>query len=107
MKTKIKEVQEYFKNKLISGDFKIDEVDQYVLKVTIDDEYKFSLWIGNWQFNTTRLYDGYYNFIMFDLTEEEGIKLKNIISPEVESFWKNVLIERKRKELAELENEIK
>ena len=37
MKTKIKEVQEYFKNKLISGDFKIDEVDQYVLKVTVDD----------------------------------------------------------------------
>ena len=107
METKIKEVQSYFRNKLIAGDFKIDGTDEYVLNITVDGKYKFSIWIGNWNFpDNVRLYDGYYNFMMVDFNQKEIIKLKSIIAPEVDKFRKNVLLKNKRKELEELEKEL-
>jgi len=107
MKTKIAEVQDYFKDKILSGDFKITEVGEYVIKITVDDEYRFSLWIGNWDIkDNMKCYDGYYNFMMIPFTQEESIQLKNRLTPEVSNYRRNVLLVEKRKELEKLENEI-
>ena len=107
MESKINEVQDYFKNKILAGDFETIEIGEYVFQIKVDEKYQFSIWIGNWNIpDNTKLYDSYYNFIMFDLTKEEAIQLKAAIMPKVKAYRTGKLIEEKRKELAKLENEL-
>lgn len=44
---KIKEVQDYFKKKLIDGDYEEVSHDGYNLWLKIDKQYLFILWIAN------------------------------------------------------------
>jgi len=43
----IKQINDYFVNKLLDEDFKIIEVREFTVELTIDDKYHFSLWIAN------------------------------------------------------------
>lgn len=48
MKTKIKEVQEYFKAAILEGRYEVKEFYyHYSIKVLIDGEYNFNLWVCN------------------------------------------------------------
>ena len=51
MKNSIDEVQGYFKNKIITGQYDVIEIDTYTIKILIDEEYIFNLWIANDGFN--------------------------------------------------------
>ncbi len=46
MKAKIKEVHDYFKNKILNMDFKVIEIFNNSLTIQIED-YNFELWTGN------------------------------------------------------------
>lgn len=106
METKINEVQQYFKDKLLAGDFKIQEISEYVLRISIDDEYVFNLWIGNMDIaDNMKCYDVYYNFMHLSFTEEERIQLKLGVSDNIKLWRKSILIAQKRAELEKLENE--
>jgi len=49
MENKIQEVYNYFKEKIISGDYIVIEKEKLAWSVIIDGKYKFDLWIGgNW-----------------------------------------------------------
>jgi hypothetical protein len=59
----IKEVQQYFKTKMLTGDFTIESLETYKCVISID-EYKFTIWIGNPTIEETRRpYESGYNFI--------------------------------------------
>lgn len=106
METKIKEVQDYFKSKLIDGDFDVKEVTEYTISVKIYGQ-KFHVWIGNFHnHESINLYDGYYNFIMFDLTDEEKLKLQTILKKVVVKFKKELLAAEKERRIKELEEEL-
>ena len=107
MKEKINEVEKYFKDKLLNKEFEIKEISEYVLRILVDGEYQFNLWLGNWDIpDNTKCYDGYYNFMMLDFTKEESILLKSKVRPEIMDYKRNVLIAQKRAELDKLEKEI-
>jgi hypothetical protein len=45
MEAKVKEVQDYFKNKILSSEFEVTEITEHRLNLNIDSVYKF-LYLG-------------------------------------------------------------
>lgn len=107
MRTKIKEVNDYFKGKILSKDFSIVKVEEYIMEILIDNEYKFVIWIGNINIPESRkCYSSALSFMDVDFKEEESFKLNELLQPEIIKFRKEVLINRKREELEQLQNEL-
>lgn len=81
MKTKIKEVQDYFKGKIMSCEYEFEVLDYYI-KLTIDGEYVFHLWSGNLEQGVIKLSDvNKHSFMLFEFSEEEkDILIKRFIN---------------------------
>jgi len=80
METKIKEVQDYFKNKILSGQFDIAEFHEFDVCVLIDKIYPFCIWVGRESHaEYCKLWDGRINFIVAN-QQEIGLDLtlKNV-----------------------------
>lgn len=99
---KIEEVQEYFKSKLIAGDYEELRNDSYKLWVEIDGRYTFILWIANGE-SHLRLYsdcdDGGNNVLSFMDFELSSSDRKKIWSKRMQSIREK---EEKRKADADL-----
>jgi len=51
MKEKIKEIQDYFADKLARGLYKVVKVDEHHIEVMVDRKHIFRLWISShWEF---------------------------------------------------------
>jgi len=76
MENKIKEVQDYFKNKILSGEFDICEIHEYYVTVLVDITHEFCIWVGRENApDYCKLWDGKFNFIYFDFEKEERAEL--------------------------------
>jgi hypothetical protein len=107
MKTKIKEVNDYFKNKMLLKEFNILKVNEYTMEILIDNEYNFIIWIGNLNIpESIKCYDLALSFMDINFNKEESLKFNNILRPEIIKFRKEVLINRKIEELKQLQNEL-
>jgi len=107
MKKQIKKVNDYFKSKMLSKDFEIIKVDEYIMEILIDNEYKFVIWIGNLHIPESRkCYSSALSFMDVQFEEEESFKLNELLQPEIIKFRKEVLINRKKEELEQLQNEL-
>ena len=107
MKKQIKKVQDYFKSKLLSFDFEIKHVSEHIMRIIIDSEYEFTIWIGNPNIPESRkLYRNEFNVIYFELTDDEAKSLHEYLMPAIKEFRKNTLLEQKRRDLKKLEEEI-
>ena len=99
---KIKEVQDYFRDKLVNGDYVEIQNDSYKLWVQIDEEYIFILWIANGvsHLHTTYdLNDGGCNVSSFMKLELSDSDKEKIWSKRMDDIAKR---EEKRKADAEL-----
>ncbi len=54
---KIKELQDYFINKVKTGDYKVIKISEHTTLIKIDDLYEFTMWTANGKFS----YDFYEN----------------------------------------------
>lgn len=110
MKIKIKQVQDYFKNRLLQGEFEVESISEHVLNVVIDSKYNFGIWIGNYGIPNTRdLYvslGSAINFMDLNLIQKDRIKLHSATKKIVADYRKNVLLKSKRKELERLQKEL-
>ena len=105
MKEKIKEVQQYFANKILNGDYNIRNISQYTIRIVIDNEYNFTLWVANDGLNFGT-YESVMNFMNIQFNEEDKIRGYEKCNPMYRKFLKTELIEQKRKELEQLEKEL-
>jgi uncharacterized protein YqiB (DUF1249 family) len=71
MELNIKKVENYFINKIISGEYKVVEVCDYTLKLTIDNEYKFVLWVANEKVCLRTYDEGNYMRLDFSSSDQE------------------------------------
>lgn len=101
METKIKEVQEYFVNKIVKGEYEIENFSHPVAKILIEKKYHFSLWVANGAkyFET---YAAYFNFMPIEFTNEQ----KEIALKVIEDKMREDLEARTIAEIQELENKI-
>ena len=77
---KIQDVKDYFKNKILSGDFSFKINSKYTIEIIIDDKYSFIIWIGNLDIPETRkIHDSGISFINIDFTNEESRELDFLI----------------------------
>jgi hypothetical protein len=104
MNDKIREVQDYFKNKILKGEFTVFETRENVLTIAVDGEYKFGLLVGD--FPTIQYRYAEHNFMNLDLSKDDEIVLKSLVTPVMLEFKRNVLLAEKRAELEKLENEL-
>ena len=101
MEKKIKEIVEYFKEKLLKKDFQILDITEYNAYIVVDNIYKFSIWIANSP-TDCKLYKSEYNFIDIELVnherellhsffaEEKIIKVREIKQAKVEQLLKEL-----------------
>lgn len=58
MKNSIEKAMDYVKNKVIKGDYKIAHIDEFKVRIIIDDRFDYTLWIANdlygFQFESSR-----------------------------------------------------
>jgi len=103
METKIKEVQDYFKNKILSGEFDVCEIHEYYVTVLVDITYQFCIWVGRQNPQEfCKLWDGKFNFIYFDFEKEERAKLhKSMLQIIAEGA-----AARKAQQIADLEKQL-
>ena len=69
IKGKIKEVNDFFADKIMNGEYIVEEIDAYTVTINIDD-FIFCLWSinGYYHFKT---YDSEYNFMALQFTDEQ------------------------------------
>ncbi len=72
MKTKIKEVQNYFKAAILEGRYEVKEFyHHYSIKVLIDGEYNFNLWVCNGEQSFSVTGSPTFSFMVVELNKEE------------------------------------
>ena len=76
MEKKIKEIQNYFADKIANGNYEVGGVDGHTIEVIVDDKYPFSLWIANeaLNFKTWYLKDSFMNLEFTEEQQESGFK---------------------------------
>jgi hypothetical protein len=103
MEIKIKEVQDYFKAKMLAGEFEMLDVETYQCSIRIDGKYDFFIWTANLQIpKTVKPYKGYtdhINFIDLPFAENESIEFCRVLEPIINSYQKASI----EKEIAEKE----
>jgi hypothetical protein len=76
MKTKIKEIQDYFAQKIYDCDFEIVNHDTITTTIIIDDLFTFELWK-----NRVGVYEGSSNtFMIIDMEEDKSEKYIRFIN---------------------------
>lgn len=100
MKNKIKDVQRYFKEKIINQDYKISSVDGSVRTILIDEEYVFKL-IPLPRIESFMFY-GSDNFMNLNFSQKEKELVWNSIKIDFEEYDK----ENKLKEFNKLKIEL-
>ena len=98
MKNKIQEVQDYFADKLARGLYEKVKVSEHTVKVVVDNEYNFCLWMSNGSNNfETWIPGGCFMPVNFtDKQRDAGYK----IAKKHHKHWTDT--ELRDKELAEL-----
>ena len=102
METQIKQVNDYFVNKLLDKDFELIEVETYWAIVKIDDVYEFTLWIGNASQNFS-CYEYKLNFMHLDFDEVQKQYLHKYFNDLRKELQKDILL----KEIEERRNKLK
>jgi len=77
MKTKIKEVNDFFVQKILNKEYEIKELNDYTANILVDD-FCFCIWMGNGPQNTRcHLTSLFENFMMLDFKREQQEKIYN------------------------------
>jgi hypothetical protein len=90
----------------LKGEFEITKRERFTYTVLIDKEYKFEIWIENSAEHRKLYQSSINNFIWFDMTQKQALKLHNLLVSDYKQFMKEILIENKKKALDKLQKEI-
>ena len=95
VKAKLKELNDYFVNKLVNADYVIKVIETHTITVIVDEEYLFRLWTANGT-ESLQLYAMSFDIPPIGLTFTEGEKVK------IKASFDNAI---KSKEAIDKENE--
>jgi len=80
MESKIKEVEEYFKQKIVEGEYKVVDRTQYVVNILVDNKYTFNLWVAS----------SYQNFEPYNEFDSENFMYLHFKLKEKGEAWHNL-----------------
>lgn len=100
MKEKIEEVQAYFKNKIIAGDYEVTKVEKDGVVLLIDGFYVYRIYFWSFVSNPSLwLING---FILVDFTKDEIIS----IAPKIQAIVADAEKANKMEQLENLKKEL-
>ena len=102
---KINEISDYFKNKILAGDFDFIKCDECTARILIDNKYKFELWIANTPKYNFRIHGQSIDTTIFNTefkNQKERIKGYSKVKP----FIQKGLDENKQKEIEALKQQL-
>ena len=101
----------YFKNKILTGDYKFIECSDHTAKIIVDEKYSFEMWIGNTPKVNFTFYDN--TFLNSVLTESMHLKTQkermigwNHIKVHINNYREKVLKREKQKQINRLKKEL-
>ena len=86
MEEKINEVYNYFKKKLLSGEFEIKSCNRSIIDVLVDCKYEFKFLIMTDNPNLCCIYKNYQSFIDVKFSEDESLALYSNFFKKHEEF---------------------
>ena len=98
MKNKIKEVQDYFKGRIMSGDFKITNRDGSVFDIDIDGAFFQLHMIKHYKVASVFVSSKPHFIKMEELSEDEKRNLYSVIHPMVVAYLKSIADEMVKEE---------
>ena len=109
METQIKELQNYFTNKILNGEFEVVKVDKYTIKILIDDKYPFEIWVMNGtqyrDYTKTYISNGGC-FMSLEFTQKQSSKVYTLFSKIRKEHWEKQGRREKQKEFNKLKKEL-
>jgi hypothetical protein len=105
MEKKIEAVQEYFRGKLLSGEFVVKEMEECICGLVVDGKYFFTIWMGN-DPKYRKLYHACKNSIDLEFTENQSIDLDEILQVRRKAWKDREWRDRKVKEIERLKREL-
>src|SRR5690554_6914070 len=107
LNSRIKELNDYFVNKLVNGEYEVVESDRYTVMVNIDG-YRFIIWIGNEGSNLQTYGQGFdSNFMeLFFDSDQKSMVYKNLTRDEKSKMFLMEEIENKEKEIEQLKSRL-
>jgi len=99
MENKIKEVQQYFRRKIVAGNCEVIEHGQYSWIVKVED-YEFNIWVANGE-----EYISIKGFMIIPLNDADKIAIWNRVI-DFKRHNLKLIIEGKEQELQELKNKL-
>lgn len=106
IEVKIKEVQDYFKQRIINGEFTVVDCGEHCCIIEID-KYSFSFWIGNGKdYFKQYTSSGDPNFIYLSARNSENRRMYRSLKPHIEQYRKDILNKKKMEEYLKLQKEL-
>lgn len=106
MEDKIQEVEQYFRDKLISGDYVVKSIDRFTWSVLVDDKYVFSLWVANGEYGCGINNTIDKSYMSFELSDEDKREFWSNLNPLIIAHERDVNMEIKRKQFEALKIEL-
>lgn len=107
MEAKIKEVQKYFRDQILAGNFKLVEYSGYVIILRVDEIYDFYIWIGNIELPNTRYqYRSEFSFMNLDFSDDDILRLHYLLYDRAKAIYIKMLKQEKEKAILALQSEI-
>ena len=112
IETKLKDIALYFENKVINGDYILQDVKDCTCTIIIDDKYKLELWITNNPIYNFKIYDSFSNAHIISLekltftNQAKRIKAWARLKPRLEVYQNTILKRLKQKQINRLQKEL-
>jgi hypothetical protein len=102
MENKIKEVNNYFKGKVINNEYEVLFIDAYTIQINIDELYIFALWIGNGKEALGTRNCMYDSFMSLKFTQEEREEAWVYIKKHIDELYGKLKEEEEKREFERL-----
>jgi hypothetical protein len=105
MEDKIKEIEKYFIDKILSNQFKIVDMSEAVFTILIDEKYSFAIWMEGPSRSRT-LYPYGKQFMQLTFTDLQSVQLDDLLCDRYKKYHDGTLLKEKRKQFEQLKKEL-
>ena len=103
----LKQVNDYFVNKIVKGQFIVTKIDEHHVSVQINKKYDFVIWTAS-GVDCIETYNSYSepNTMNLDFTESEKISIWRRMKKIIKKHNDTVVLEREREQFAKVKKEL-
>ncbi len=109
VKKQLNLLNEYFVNKLIKGQFKVVEIKEHTMSISIDGSFVFNFWVANKAYSL-ELYSMSFieaaNSINLSLNEKEKNQIWSKLNYYIKKYKVDVVLKQKQEQFEQLKKEL-